>query len=140
MTLIAPTLEAFFTERLAGQRKAEHRGRRFGAGVENGGVAAEVPGRLAGDGQAPGFGAFPEQVRGEPPGVDVGEVRVHASVVWACPVALVQVLLVGFRRGLGPGGTCRCPGFQPVVAGRRQASPAALAHDAGGAIGSGWCG
>src|SRR6266851_2742253 len=38
----------------------EHRGRRFRAGVENGGVATEVLSRLAGDGQAPGFGAFPE--------------------------------------------------------------------------------
>ena len=45
----------------------------FRAGVEDGGVAAEVPGRLAGDGQATGLGAFPEQVRGEPPGIDVGE-------------------------------------------------------------------
>src|SRR6266581_4022445 len=53
----------------------EHRGRRFRAGVEHRGVAAEVLGRLAGDGQAPGFGAFPEQVRGEVPGVDVGEVQ-----------------------------------------------------------------
>jgi len=53
----------------------EHRGRRFRAGVENGGVAAEVPGRLCRDGQATGLGAFPEQVRGEPPGVDVGEVQ-----------------------------------------------------------------
>src|SRR5579863_6968949 len=33
----------------------------FRAGVEDGGVAAEVPGRLAGDGQAPGFGAFPSR-------------------------------------------------------------------------------
>ena len=53
----------------------EHRGRRFRAGVEHSGVAAEVLGRLAGDGQAPGFGALPEQVHGEPPGVDVGDVH-----------------------------------------------------------------
>jgi len=52
---------------------AEHRGRRFRAWVEDGGVAAEVLGRLAADGQAPGFGAFPGQVHGESPGVEVGE-------------------------------------------------------------------
>src|SRR4030095_13150615 len=38
----------------------EHRCHGFRAGMENGGVTAEVPGRLAGDGQATGFGAFPE--------------------------------------------------------------------------------
>jgi hypothetical protein len=53
----------------------EHRGLRFRSGVENGDIAVEVPGCLAGDGQASGFGAFPEQVRGESPGVDVGEVQ-----------------------------------------------------------------
>jgi hypothetical protein len=53
----------------------EQRCFRFRAGVEDGGVAVEVPGRLAGDGQAPGLGAFAEQVRGEPPGVDAGEVQ-----------------------------------------------------------------
>jgi len=43
--------------------------------VEHLRVAGEVLGRLAGDGQAPGFGALAEQVHGASAGVDVGEVH-----------------------------------------------------------------